>query len=247
MKNKFLLASAIVLSAAAHCAAAMPPETGFYAGAEYGVSSLNNDAYIYDSANNARQPELNVKQSNDADSRAAGAYAGYNFFSGKTEVLGAARLQLGLQFGYTDMGSYKVNVHYFEANSSITGYRKAEENAADMLLVSTLYWENGLNLFLKAGVARLHGKYTQEGLRDARQPEFYPTEESITYNAIRPELGFGAGVMLTRHIGLHAQYSVILGGVPSDDASRFEVEDMTQMPNKLYRADRFTAGVTLYF
>jgi hypothetical protein len=89
------------------------------------MSSLNNGAYIYDSA-------------------------GYNFASRKTELLGSAHAQFGVQFGYTDLGTYENDVSYGSAPNNTYGYRKAQENAADMLLASTLYWEKGFNLFFKA-------------------------------------------------------------------------------------------------
>jgi hypothetical protein len=54
-------------------------------------------------------------------------------------------------------------------------------------------------------------------------------------------------MMLTGRIGLQAQYAVILGPTANDGESRFNADSMTQEPNTVYRAERFTAGVVFYF
>jgi hypothetical protein len=239
----------VPLLAALPACAALPSATGGYVGLDYGASALNNDVYLYDSGNNSRQPEMNIRESNQENSSAAGAFLGYQFASRKTRWFGASRIQLGVQIGYTDLGKAENDVAYFGSvdKAQENGYRKIEESAVDLLFVSTLRWENGFNLFFKGGAARLHGEYTQEGLLTARQPEFVPSKQTLTCNAIRPELALGAGLMLCSHFGLQAQYAVILGSTPDKGTDRFKVEDMVQLPNNLYRAERFTVGATLYF
>jgi len=190
---------------------------------------------------------LNISQSNESASHADGVYIGYNFTSIDTKFLGASRAQFGIQLGYTDLGKYKINTSYYSSTSTVHGYRKTEEESADMALVSTLYWDSGFHIFLKAGVARLHGKYTQENLINVRQPEIIPEKESLKVNVIRPELVVGAGKMITKNIGVYAQYAVIFGGAASDGPGRFDTGEMTQMPNTIYRAERFTAGASFYF
>jgi|GEM_PF-1389409 len=245
--KKTVLSLLVFITAAADCFAAEPRGEGFYAGAEYGASALNNDVYIYSGEANARQPEMNIRQSNESAGHAEGIYAGYNFASLDTGFLGASKAQFGIQIGYTDLGEYKINTSYYSSTSTVLGYRKTEEHSEDMALVSTLYWDNGFNIFLKAGVARLHGKYTQENLIDVRQPETVPEKESLKINVIRPELAVGAGKMLTKNIGIYAQYAIIFGGSASDGAGRFGTDEMTQTPNTLYRAERLTLGTTFYF
>lgn len=236
------------LLAALPACAALPSSTGGYLGLDYGASSLNNDVYLYDSANNARQPELNIRESNQENSEAAGVFLGYQFASRKATWFGASRIQLGVQLGYTNLGKAENDATFGgEAFAQATGYRKLEESAIDLLFVSTLAWRNGFNLFIKGGAARLHGQFTQEGLLDARQPEFVPSKQTLTCNAIRPELALGAGLMLCNHFGLQAQYDVILGGTPESGADRFKVDDTVQLPNTLHRAERITVGATFYF
>jgi hypothetical protein len=93
-------------------ARALPPETGFFLGAGYGTSALNNDGYIYDVDNNARQPDMNIRQSSKGDNSTAVFYGGYNFASAKTEILGGNLFQLGVQAGYANLGKYSINVKY---------------------------------------------------------------------------------------------------------------------------------------
>ncbi|MEI7481149.1 MAG: hypothetical protein WCK75_02240 [Elusimicrobiota bacterium] len=246
--NKYLFLPLALLSVIATSVpvSALPPEKGFFLGGGYGKSSLNNDLSIYSIDNNARQPTLNIRQSTEEKNTAPAAFVGYNFAGTETNILGKGRLQLGAQVGYVDLGEYIVKAHYYEATTSSTGYRSINENATDLLLTSSLYWENGFNVFLKAGVARLHGVYTQYGLLTARQPEFVPEKETFTYTVYRPELVLGTGVLLFNRCNLFLQYVAILGPTPNTSNDRFGTSEMVEMPNTLYKADYFTVGVTLY-
>ena len=201
---------------------------------------------IYSIDNNARQPALNIRQSTDEKNTAPAAFVGYNFAGTETNILGKGMLQLGAQVGYVDLGEYIIKAHYYEATTSSTGYRSINENATDLLLTSSLYWENGFNIFLKAGVARLRGVYTQYGLLTARQPEFVPKKETFTYTVYRPELVLGTGILLFNRCNLFLQYVTILGPTPDTSNNRFGTNEMVEMPNTLYKADYFAVGVTLY-
>ena len=205
--NRHLLISLSLLAAlfAAVPANALPPEKGFYVGGGLGKSALNNDLHIYDTMTNSRQPELNVRESNKSKDSTHSLYAGYNFAGMQTNILGKGMLQLGVQGGYTALGQYTLKANYFNVPLSSSGYRTIDENASDLLLTSTLYWENGFNIFVKAGVAQLHGKYTQQGLLTARQPEFTPAKETVNYTVYRPEFAIGTGVLLLNTFNLYLQ------------------------------------------
>lgn len=241
--KQYLPLTLLVLLFASASANALPPEKGFYIGGGYVASALNNDGYIYSSDNNARQPALNIKQSNKSKDSASSFNAGYNFYGAGTGILGKPMLQLGVQGGYTELGEYTINIHY---DPDLKGYRKIRENAQDLLLTSSLYWENGFNLFFKAGVARQHGKYTQQGLLTARQPSFVPEKETAEYTLYRPEFAVGTGVLLRNRFNLFIQYTVITGKTPDTGNTRFGVEEMVELPNTLYKADYFMAGITVF-
>lgn len=236
------LLSLIFISAPAR---ALPPETGFFLGAGYGSSALNNDGYIYSVDNNSRQPAMNIIQRNNSKNVTSAFYGGYNFSSTKTEILGKNMFQLGVQAGYADLGKYRIDVRY--ESPVTTGYRALEESASNLLLTAALYWESGFNLFLKTGMARLQGKYTQEGLLTARNPSFIPAKETHIYTVVRPELAAGAGVLLFNRFNLFLQYSAIMGETAETGNNRFGTNEMVELPNTLSRADSLTAGITFFF
>ena len=101
-KYLFLTISLLAFISASVPVGALPPEKGFFLGGGYGKSSLNNDLSIYTFDNTARQPELNIIQTNKAKDSAPAAYAGYNFAGAETNILGKGMLQLGVQAGYIE-------------------------------------------------------------------------------------------------------------------------------------------------
>lgn len=222
------------------------PETGqFFWGIGVGDAAFNNDAYIYSSEAAARQPEMAPHQSSRQDEPAYSVYAGKVLLAKETDLLGNSVLNVGVQGGYADLGEFTTTVEY--GASGWTGYRKVDESAIDLLLTSSLHWENGLNLFAKAGVARLQGQYEQAGLRSIRQPEYDPPKESYTYVSHRPEVCVGVGYLISDKVNISAQYTSILGPMPDSSDSRFTDSEMIELPNTLYKVDCLSIGATLYW
>jgi hypothetical protein len=248
MKNQRLLISlffsTVLLFACASMSFATANETGFYLGVECGEAALNNDLYLYSDAATARQPELNIKESNHWDGPAYSLYAGYNFISHPVNLFGQKpTLLLGFQGGYTDLGKYTVQVNWSGPNE---GYRETKENSVDLLLSSILIWENGLNLSGKVGIARLSGKYTDVNLPDVRQPEapFNGKADIIVY---RPEIAVGVGYLIHQKVNIYLQYYTILGDTPDVSGTRFSDGILIDMPNTVYKADRLTLGFAYLF
>lgn len=223
--------------------AGAPPKAGqFYVGLGFGEGALNNDFYIYAFEAAARQPEMAPEQSSRYEGPAYTLYGGRVLTVKETSLWGSSVLSVGVQAGYTYLGKYTITAEY--ANGFPSGYRTVEESAADLLLTSALHWEDGVNLFAKAGVARLRGRYEQEGLRSPRQPDYDPPKETHTYVAYRPEIVFGLGYALSERVDVHVQYASILGPKPETAATRFSDESMVELPNTLYAAGALTLGTT---
>lgn len=229
-------------------AGASPQAGQIYFGLGVGEAALNNDLYIYSFEATARQPEMAPHHTRRQDGPAFSVYAGRVLAAKETNFLGGSTFNVGLQAGYTDLGEYTIEVEY--ANDplpGVDGYRKVDEDAVDLLLTSTLYWESGLNLFAKAGVTRLRGRYEQAGLRSPRQPEYNPPKEAYTYVAYRPEIAIGVGYLISDKVSVSAQYTAILGPQPDTTGNRFSDSYMVELPNTLYKADSLTIGATFYW
>jgi hypothetical protein len=248
MKKTNLLLSAILSIGLLIIFASMGYATsggnGFYLGIAYGEASLNNDLYIYSDYANARQPALNISQSNNWEGPAYSLYAGYNFPSYAINLFGQKPLlQWGIQAGYTNLGKYTIKVDWSDG----PGYRTTTEQALDLLLSGTLLWQNGLNLTGKIGVARLQGRYKDANLPDVVSPD-NPFNGEADFAVYRPEIILGAGYRLGSHVNVGLQYAVILGPTPDTSQSRYS-DDMLSidMPDTAYRADRFMLDVSYLF
>ena len=230
------------------CMAASAESNGFYVGGGIGDAALDSDLYIYSSDNNARQPELDINESSAKNGSVYRVFAGFGLLENETKILGGdVRVVLGVQFGYTDLGSFDIDVTYNdEMVDPAEGYRYLEENAIDLTLKGAFYFANNINIFTRMGVARLKGTYTQEGLRTARQPEYYPQEQTFETSAYRPVIAFGMGWKMLRFAELYAEYCLIGGEGADNDNDRFEPSEMVENPNTLYSAGYLTAGMSLY-
>jgi hypothetical protein len=250
MKKKKLflsiISSIVLLVVFSSMSYAEPNQNGFYLGAECGEASLNNDLYIYSDQANARQPELNISESNKWKGPAYSLYAGYHFISQEIDLFGQKpTLQLGAQGGYANLGKYTIDVRW-NNNQTVTGYRKVEEQSIDLLLSSSLLWENGLNLSGKVGVARLGGHYEEKNLPDVRQPEL-PYNGKTDFTVYRPEIAIGVGYLINKQINVYLQYNTILGDTPEFSDERFSDSESINMPNTVYKVDRLTLGATYTF
>lgn len=225
--------------------AGAPPEAGqFFFGLGVGEAALNNDMYIYSSDAAARQPAIAPQESSQYGGPAYSAYAGRVIASKNVDFLGSSLLNVSLQGDYICLGKYTVNVEYAD---SLSGYRKVDEAALDLLLASTLYWEDGFNLFARGGIARLQGRYEQAGLRSPRQPGYIPPVERHTCVAYRPEIAVGLGYQISDHVNISVQYTSILGPQPDTSVDRFGEIYMIDLPNTVYKADSLTIGATCYW
>lgn len=225
---------------------AAPPEGSFFFGIEYGVADLNTDHRIYSSSDKNRQPELNISESSQWEGPANSFFVGYNILSNEIDFLGRKpTFQLGLQGGYSDLGQHIINVNWTnpDDDSREKGYRKLEESSIDLLLSSTMFWENGFSLSAKVGVAQLSGTYTQDNIANVRrpdQPEVFNAK--INYKVYRPEIGVGIGYLFNDRYNVYLQYTTILG-----DRAEIKISsDEHDIPDTLYKADRVTLGVNIY-
>jgi hypothetical protein len=221
------------------------PDKGFYFGFNYGEAALNNDLYIYSDEASDRQPSLDIREHNAIEGMAYSIYGGYNFLNKEIDLLGTNPvLQLGVQGGYDNLGEYTLYVDW-ESTESEIGYRKIEENSIDLLLTSTLYWDNGFNLSGKVGIARLSGKIEDNNLPSIRQPE-QPWNGEAMCVIYHPEITLGVGYLFNDKYNLYIQYSTIMADTPTDINLRFQETGGTQMPNTLYKVDKLTLGVNMY-
>ncbi|MFW5971892.1 MAG: outer membrane beta-barrel protein [Bacillota bacterium] len=224
---------------------AAPPEGSFFFGIEYGVADLNTVHRIYSSSDKNRYPLLEISESSQWEGPANSFFVGYNILSNEIDFLGRKpTFQLGLQGGYSDLGQHIINVNWTDLDDSIQkGYRKLEESSIDLLLSSTLFWENGFSLSAKVGVAQLRGTYTQNNIANIRRPDYPETfNAKIDYKVYRPEIGVGIGYLFNDRYNVYLQYTTILG-----ESAEIEISpDKHDIPNTLYKVNKVTLGINIY-
>lgn len=225
---------------------AAPKEGSFFFGIEYGVADLNTEHRIYNSSDKNRHSGLNISESSQWEGPANSIFVGYNILSNEINFLGRKpTFQLGLQGGYSDLGQHIINVNWTNQSdgSRENGYRKLEESSIDLLLSSTLFWENGFSLSAKVGVAQLSGTYTQVNIANIRRPD-YPEffNAKIDYKVYRPEIGVGIGYLFNDKYNVYLQYTTISGDRAETEVNYYDQD----IPNTLYKSDRVTLGVNIY-
>ena len=167
------------------------------------------------------------------------------FRTGKGLVAASLHASLGIEGGYTRLGSFDINTTYNNLLAGASnGYRTLDEYAWDFTLKGTL-WLGTKYAFARIGYAFFHGTYIQEGLRNPDLPDVYPEKHTYNYTDIRPVYAFGVGKGFFGVGDVYMEIMVIDGKL-AEDKSWSTGEWRTEAPDDLYGAVCMTGGIRLY-
>lgn len=167
-----------------------------------------------------------------------GIYAEY-FYVVTTNIL------LGTELGYKDFGTFKNRATFDRDGGDDTlssAFRNTNTYVVDALVTGTYVVNNGFNVFIKLGVARLSSK-VNESLLSYSNPALMEIESDYRLIAYRPELDAGAGWIFP-YVKLYAMYTRI--GVTNNSVLTYSANDGILNPQTNPIINRFALGVALY-
>ncbi len=198
-------------------------KSGAYIGGNLGIggmdtSSMNTSIYTSDSWN---------VFSDDLHGFSWNIHTGYLF--------GESNFQYGAELGYSQYADNK----YRAAKTSTSEWEEFKYSGynIDLLAVGKYNFNNGFNLFGKAGIARTTQKlkYSDDDGQNSK----------VTKHKVLPKIAMGVGYDLTENWEINAEYSHIFGSKPNAIGS--DVDTLSQLNNKVASVNMLTLGVNYKF
>jgi hypothetical protein len=113
---------------------------------------------------------------------------------------------IGIEAGYSNDG--KAN-YTGSGQANDTGSLALSDSSIDMLATFNTMWNNGMNVFIKGGLAMQTQKATLTGPLTINS--VVRTTESSTERAWSPVIDFGLGYMITNNLDVYTSINTVLG------------------------------------
>jgi outer membrane immunogenic protein len=126
---------------------------------------------------------------------------------------GCDSLNYGLELGYLYYPSAKINLDVVDANGNNVnvGYLKIDGTNLDLLGVLKYNFDNGFNVFAKAGAA-----YVDQKIK-VKIPVAGIINASVTDHKVAPEVALGVGYQFDQNWGINFTVNTVFAGHIGDD------------------------------
>lgn len=193
-------------------------QPGFYAGASWGRTSVDDDATNLDSELRAFGV-TNISTHQDDSDTTWKVYGGYQFSP-----------YLGVEGGYAHLGEYKATLSGNYLGNALRGHGTVKAHAVFADAVGHIpFMDNRLSLFGKAGLA-----YTKTELDASANVAGFSSSTDENHYKFVPKLGVGIRYNLTEQFGVRAEYERYFGVGDEDTTGKSDV-------------DAWSVGLVLHF